>query len=349
MVTTRDLLRHTSGIEGDIFWDTGRGDDCVRRYVERLGEIGFIHPVGATASYCNAGFVVAGRIVEELTGQTWDEALAEHLLGPLALTHTQTLPERMIRYAVAHGHDVDDGGAVTLVQRWAIPRSSGPAGIIAARARDVCVFARLHLDHGRSPAGGQLLSEQSVRAMQKEEAVAPAFGRRGLGWALFDWSVAGYGHSGGTYGQLAFLRVVPERDLALIVLTNGGDATAMFEDLSRAVLDGYAVQLPASLAPPEPPPAGLDLGAFAGTFVRHGTTMRLAPDGGILTAELVHEEGSTEGETGTTETITFHPVSEDTLLARFRGKTWMEARRYWLDGTGGEYLHFAGRAARRAG
>ena len=168
LVTTRDLLRHTSGIEGDIFWDTGRGDDCVRRYVERLGEIGFIHPVGATASYCNAGFVVAGRIVEELTGQTWDEALAEHLLGPLALTHTQTLPERMIRYAVAHGHDVDDGGAVTLVQRWAIPRSSGPAGIIAARARDVCVFARLHLDHGRSPAGGQLLSEQSVRAMQKE-------------------------------------------------------------------------------------------------------------------------------------------------------------------------------------
>jgi len=104
--------------------------------------------------------------------------LADHLLGPLALTHTQTLPERMIRYAVAHGHDVGDGGAVTQVQRWAIPRSSGPAGIIAARARDVCVFARLHLDHGRSPAGGQLLSEQSVRAMQKEEAVAPAFGRR---------------------------------------------------------------------------------------------------------------------------------------------------------------------------
>src|SRR6476619_5552335 len=57
-VTVQHLLTHTSGIDGDIFTDTGRGDDCVERYVDLLGEQTQNHPLGATWSYCNAGFSV---------------------------------------------------------------------------------------------------------------------------------------------------------------------------------------------------------------------------------------------------------------------------------------------------
>src|SRR5215470_11815974 len=60
-VTVRHLLTHTSGIDGDVFTDTGRGDECVERYVALLVEVGQNHPLGATWSYCNAGFVLAGR------------------------------------------------------------------------------------------------------------------------------------------------------------------------------------------------------------------------------------------------------------------------------------------------
>jgi CubicO group peptidase (beta-lactamase class C family) len=45
-VTVRQLLTHTSGIEGDHFQDTGRGDDGVERYVATCRELGFSHPVG---------------------------------------------------------------------------------------------------------------------------------------------------------------------------------------------------------------------------------------------------------------------------------------------------------------
>ena len=69
-VTTRHLLTHTSGIDGDVFTDTGRGDECIERYVAGMKDVVQNHPLGATFSYCNAGYVLAGRIVEHLTGLT---------------------------------------------------------------------------------------------------------------------------------------------------------------------------------------------------------------------------------------------------------------------------------------
>ncbi|HEY0687660.1 MAG TPA: serine hydrolase domain-containing protein, partial [Kribbella sp.] len=92
-VTVRHLLTHISGIDGDIFTDTGRGDDCLERYVELLGGAAQLFPPGAAYSYCNAGFVLLGRIIEVLDSRTWDESLRARLIAPLGLTATVTLPE----------------------------------------------------------------------------------------------------------------------------------------------------------------------------------------------------------------------------------------------------------------
>ncbi len=67
-ITLRQLLTHTSGIDGDQFADTGRGDDAIERFVAYLHGVGCVHAPGARFSYCNAGFVVAGRLVEVLRG-----------------------------------------------------------------------------------------------------------------------------------------------------------------------------------------------------------------------------------------------------------------------------------------
>jgi len=88
LITVRHLLSHCSGIDGDMFDDFGRGADNVARYVAGCGRLQLIHPPGATMSYCNAGFVIAGRIIETLTGGTWDRALRRRLIKPLGLRHT---------------------------------------------------------------------------------------------------------------------------------------------------------------------------------------------------------------------------------------------------------------------
>ena len=103
-VTVRHLLTHTSGIDGDIFTDTGRGDECIERYVGLLDEAPSVFAPGAAYSYCNSGYVLLGRIIEVLDGQSWDESLRERLIGPLSATRTVTLPEEAILHRAAVGH-----------------------------------------------------------------------------------------------------------------------------------------------------------------------------------------------------------------------------------------------------
>src|SRR5207248_10825591 len=95
-VTLRHLLTHTSGIDGDVFTDTGRGDDCLEKYAALLADAAQNHPLEATWSYCNSGYVLAGRVIEKLTGGTWDAAIKERLVAPLGMTHTGTLPEEAL-------------------------------------------------------------------------------------------------------------------------------------------------------------------------------------------------------------------------------------------------------------
>ena len=123
-VTMRHLLTHTSGIDGDVFTDTGRGDDCVEKYVGLMSDVKQNHPLGATWSYCNSGFTLAGRVIEKLTGLTWDAALRERLFAPLGLKHTVTLPEEALLFRAAAGH-VDTSGA---------SRSSPRSGSCRARS-----------------------------------------------------------------------------------------------------------------------------------------------------------------------------------------------------------------------
>jgi CubicO group peptidase (beta-lactamase class C family) len=257
-VTVRHLLTHTSGIDGDIFSDTGRGDDCLERYVGELASASSIFPPGAAYSYCNSGFVLLGRIIEVLDGQSWDESLRERLTGPLALTRTVTLPEDAILHRAAVGHH----GSGEPVQVWSLPRSVGPAGLITAAASDLLTFARLHLDGGIAPDGKRLLSEASVSAMQQAQAAIPEFSAPGaavgLGWRLGRWDGRMIvGHDGDTVGQSAYLRIDPEARLAVCLLTNTAESVPLFQELFNEVFGALAgITMPAV-----PRPLGAPAGA----------------------------------------------------------------------------------------
>ena len=213
-VTPRHLLTHTSGIDGDVFTDTGRGDECVQRYVDGLADVAQNHPLAATWSYCNAGFIVLGRIVEQLRGCTWDAALRTHLVTPLGLQHTVTLPEDALLHRTAVGHVSAPGEEPAPAATWTLPRSVGPAGLVTAAAGDVLTFADAHLRDGITAEGTRVLSTESAAAMTRHEADLPE--RRtlgdsiGLSWLRYGWSGERLiGHDGNTLGQAAFLADSP--------------------------------------------------------------------------------------------------------------------------------------------
>jgi CubicO group peptidase (beta-lactamase class C family) len=250
-VTVRHLLTHTSGIDGDIFTDTGRGDECIERYVGLLDEAPSVFTPGAAYSYCNSGYVLLGRIIEVLDGQSWDESLRERLTGPLSATQTVTLPEEAILRRAAVGHH----RCGTPVHVWGLPRSIGPAGLITSTAGDLLTFARLHLDGGVTADGKRLLSEASATAMQSASAAIPEFSAPGsaigLGWRLSRWGNRTIvGHDGDTIGQSAYLRTDPAAGIAACLLTNSVESESLYREVFNEVFgDLTGVTMPAAPCP----------------------------------------------------------------------------------------------------
>ena len=272
-ITTRHLLSHVGGFEGDRFLDTGVGDDCVERYLAEIADAPQLFAPGERFSYNNDAFVVLGRIVEVLRGTPFDRALREHLADPLQLTHVATDASQAIRFRAALGHvDAEDGGDPVPSPVWSLVRSNAPAGaMLAMTARDLLGFARMHLDGGCGPDGTQVLSAGSVQAMQERQVELPELGLMGdawgLGWEIFDWEGGPViGHDGGTIGQTAFLRIVPGADVAVAILTNGGASASLYSTLMSRILEALAdVAVPGLPQPPEQP-IGVDLERILGTY-----------------------------------------------------------------------------------
>lgn len=352
-ITVRQLLTHTSGMDGDFFIDTGRGDDCVERYLVACNALPQLHPPGELFSYCNAGFVVAGRMVEKLRGSTWDAELYLRLTGRIGADDTHTLPEVAILRRAAAGHipnpEQPDAEPVT-APLWSLPRSSGPAGATPfATARDLLKLAKLHIDGGRAPDGSRVLSADSVRAMQERQLELPdasLAGGWGLGWMLFDWGGAAViGHDGGTVGQASFLRIVPERKLAVALLTNGGRAQDLYREL-YGELFGELAGLAIPPVPERAPDLKLDLARYEGRYER--LSMRIdvtaTDDGGLR--GVVTNLGPTLGPD--LPPIVLHPASERCFvgeLATF-GRTTAIFLAFDEEGRPG-YLHVGGRVNRR--
>ncbi|WP_131104551.1 serine hydrolase [Ornithinimicrobium sufpigmenti] len=339
-VTLRHLLTHTSGIDGDIFTDTGRGDDCLERYVAGLADAAQLHPLGETFSYCNSGFNLAGRVVEKVTGQTWDEVLRERIIAPLGLTRTGTLPEEALLYDAALGHERGEDQQVRPVSVWGIPRSSGPAGLIHARIRDLLDFAATHLRDGVAADGTRVLGAEQVRAMQEEQVRLP--GRFdlgdswGLGWIRFDWNGERLiGHDGNTIGQSAFLRVLPRAGLVVALLTNGGNTTDLFRSLYGEVFDQLAgVDLPAALAPRE---GEVSLDGASGTYERGAERIEVEEVDGLATLVSTDLHPLTE-ERDPVQTFELHPFDERTALIQAPGQqTWAPVTFYSTAGR--RYVH----------
>lgn len=356
-ITVRQLLCHTSGFEGDIFTDTGQGTDSIEKYVPTLSETPQLFAPGAMFSYNNAAFALLGRLIEVLRGQTFDECLRERLFTPLGLTHAAANAWEAILYRAAVGHIVaDPGDDPQAAPVWALPRSTAAAGaMLAMRPRDLVAFARMHLDDGVAADGTTVLSAAGVKAMQERQIELPYLGRMGeawgLGWEIFDWPGGPViGHDGGTIGQSAFLRLLPGHNLAVALLTNGGNViavyTAIFEHIFRELA---GVEVPAFPTPPDGARV-VDASRYVGTYASSvGDNIVTQDDAGRVWIEQIPKGILAEiGEPATkAEVVT---LTGDTLVSTepLRG-LYQPFAFVGDDGAGhAQYLH-TGRADRRVG
>jgi CubicO group peptidase (beta-lactamase class C family) len=300
-VTVRHLLTHTGGFAGDVFIDTGRGDDALTEYVRRLATAAQLHPLGEQWSYANSGYCVLGAIVETLCDQTWADAVRERILTPARLTETALYPDKALLFRASVGHRRAPGADQhSVIRTWPIEYGQAPAGsLMAGSARELIRFARMLMAGGVTPDGTRLLAESSVRAMFTPVAGPPARERLrwGLGGMVFDWDGGPlYGHDGNTTGQNTMLRFHRDHDFAIAVSGNGGDPTKLEPIVASIVTELVGVRAPARPVPPVPS-STLDVSRYVGRYAGplFSYVVTVADEGGI---DIAFEPDATARELG---------------------------------------------------
>ena len=319
-MTVRQLLCHTAGVEGDVFIDTGRGDDCLEKYVGSLSDVPQLFGPGELFSYSNTGYCLLGRLVEVLRDRPYDTCLQDHLFTPLGLTHAAASPYEAILFRTAVGHLAQAGADQQPAPVWAMARSNAAAGgMLAMRPRDLLAFGRMHLDGGRAADGTPVLSSGALRAMQEEQVRVPDIGVMGdawgLGWELFDTlGSAVIGHDGNTIGQASFLRLVPGHGIGVVLLTNGGNPYGLYRDVVGHVLRELAGIDLRPLPSPPPDPPRIDAGRYTGRYTSRVADLDVSQDGdGRIWAE-VHPKDLLAELGGETERSELVVLAEDVLI-----------------------------------
>lgn len=273
-ITVRQLLNHTSGLDGDFFPQDDPAGPSVASYVQKMALLpNLFAPGEGPATYSNAAYVVAGRVIEVLTGKSWQQAIMDRVCKPLGMNKAFANPAEALRYRCAMGHLPGPEGAMMAAPMAYLPQSIAPAGSVLSMSVDnLLTFTAAHMGDGaigRGAGAERLLSKKSARAMRTDTIALQPFSRRsvshwGLGWFVGDYpDYRMFGHDGSTLGQFSYLRAFPEHKVAFALLTNSR-SEAMFADVEHSLMTALVKAEPAK--EPGPKRAAENLQRYEGCY-----------------------------------------------------------------------------------
>ena len=256
MMTVRDLLLHRSGLPlgaGDLM-QFPKGDHTRE---ELLHALPYFRPATGFRdgyAYDNILYIIAGLVLERVSGVSWDEFVATRLFAPLGMADAVTNPTlvRGLNHAGRHarlGPPVIGMGRLEVVS----PDETAviaPAGGINASISDAALWLKVQLAEGALPDGRRLWSKAQSGEMWKPQTITasgpgptPEAPQRSVisGYAL-GWGVSQYrdrrmlAHAGGLAGQITRTTLLPDEGIGFVVYSNTGDEDPI-SGLRYAILD----------------------------------------------------------------------------------------------------------------
>src|SRR5262249_41166546 len=117
-ITVLNLLNHTAGLGVRLVVETGDGDDALARYVAKMTELEQFAPPGTRASYSQAGYNLAGRVIEKVAGLSYERAVGGLILEPLGLANTFYATDDVMTRRFAVGHNRGADGTLAIARQW---------------------------------------------------------------------------------------------------------------------------------------------------------------------------------------------------------------------------------------
>ncbi len=252
-LTIRDLLVHRSGLglgAGDLLWWPPSNYNR-KEIARRLRYIPLATSFRSAYAYDNVLYLIAGEVIETITGQTWEDFVASRILAKVGMTGSN------VRHSEAGGganvatpHAPIDG-KVRPVAPFASDNTN-PAGGINSSAEDMAKWMIVQLDSGRIAGGGRLFSPRTTRQLwaivtpipigdppPELAALRANFNGYALGFGVRDYrGKKVVSHTGGLPGYVSKVAMIPELKLGVAVLTNQ-ESGAAFESITYRILDHY--------------------------------------------------------------------------------------------------------------
>ncbi|WP_228823469.1 serine hydrolase domain-containing protein [Nocardia blacklockiae] len=292
-ILVRHLISHTNGIDADLFFPNAEGRDALKIYVDGLANnCGTLFEPGEQLSYSNGGMIVAGRLLEVVTGIAFPELLERDVYAPVGMRDSSTSAEQAILRSTAVGHFTDPQTmAVAPTGMFMLPDTWGPAGgTPIGTVADLLAFGRTHLDGGVSPSGTRVLTTASTTAMRQVayDMASPNVPPMGLGWVRYPFGdTTVLAMSGASPGGVSILCVVPEHDLVFTAYGNSGDAIMLHDQILQWLLrEHLGVRIPALVTEFE---SDVDLTPYVGTYRSDQLRVDVAIVDGQLEERMTYE------------------------------------------------------------
>ncbi|NUW41140.1 serine hydrolase domain-containing protein [Nonomuraea rhodomycinica] len=299
-ILVRHLISHTNGIDADLYFPDAKGRDALKTYVDGLASgCGTLFEPGEQLSYSNGGMIVAGRLLEVVTGLPFPDLLAREIYASVGMTHSSTSAEQAILRSTAVGHFLDpETMSARPTNMFTLPDTWGPAGgTPIGTVADLLAFGRTHLAGGVSPSGTRVLSAESTALMRQVsyDMGTPNTPPLGLGWVLYPFGdTTVLAMSGASPGGVSILCVVPEHDLVFAAYGNQPGAIMLHDQLLRWLLSEHlGVPIPRLVTEPE---RDVDLTPYVGTYRSNQLRVDVSVVDGQLEERTTYEpaDGSQE-------------------------------------------------------
>lgn len=221
-----DLLSHRSGLTtftGDLLWYGSSYTN--KEVIERMAALPIENDFRGEYGYQNNMFMIAGEIVERVSGQSWSDFVQTRIFDPLKMEESRTASKFLKKkQAVALPHLKRQAEEIQIYE-------PGPAFSIYASASELTHWLQMWLNQGQWN-DQEVLTPQTIQGLHTPRTLMRVsnwaksksihFRTYGLGWYLYDYggrTVAE--HGGGMPGYISKVCMVPEENLGIVVLTNG--------------------------------------------------------------------------------------------------------------------------------
>lgn len=234
-VSSRHLLTHTSGLQMhfNYFYDDEK--ETIPPIKEMVDRYGFIATQpSAKFSYANLGYAILGEVISQTTGRDFNEYMTEEIFLPLGMNQTTLDISSQTKKKLAKRYDFSGN-----LLPYAFSDTPG-AGNASSTVRDLIYFGMFHSGQ-KSGDQSSVLSQTTIESMQRGQYPDNANSRNncGLGWWVDEksYQYKMVFHAGGMDGVEAMLKLLPEKNIAVVAIVNQSTADAdMTDQLTEKIL-----------------------------------------------------------------------------------------------------------------